>query len=96
VLEDHKLRIIIRIHLAKPSLWDNPYTVISYQLSASSNVKLTVYDVLGNEVSTLVNGYQAAGIQNVKFDASKLNSGIYFYRIESGNFVSTKKMILNK
>ncbi|MDP2301927.1 MAG: T9SS type A sorting domain-containing protein [Ignavibacteria bacterium] len=74
----------------------NPSTNISYSLMEGNFVTLKVFDVLGNEVSTLVNSYQAAGIQNIKFDASKLNSGIYFYRIESGNFVSTKKMILNK
>jgi hypothetical protein len=72
----------------------NPITVISYQLSAFSNVKLTVFDILGREVTTLVNEEKQPGTYEVKFDATSLSSGIYFYRLQAGSFVETKKMIL--
>ncbi len=75
----------------------NPKTVISYQVSVSSDMKLNVYDVLGNEVSTLVNQKQNAGSYQVEFDGSNFSSGIYFYRLEvDGNIVDTKRMILLK
>ncbi len=57
-------------------------------------VSLKVYDVLGNEVATLVNGKKPAGSYEVEFDASKLSSGIYFYRLYAGSFIETKKMVL--
>jgi hypothetical protein len=79
----------------------NPSTVISYQLPVSSQVTLKVYDVLGNEVATLVNGRQEAGNYTVPFSAisgntSTFASGVYFYRLEAGSFVSTKKFVLMK
>jgi hypothetical protein len=72
----------------------NPSTNISYQLPISSNVTLKVYDVLGNEVATLVNEEKPVGIYDVEFNASQLASGIYFYILQAGNFVEMKKMIL--
>jgi hypothetical protein len=79
----------------------NPTTAISYDLSANSFVTLKVYDVLGREVETLVNQQQPAGIYKVIFDATKLSSGVYFYRIDAvGNnqkeFTSIKKLMLVK
>ncbi|GJQ61214.1 MAG: hypothetical protein SCALA702_02670 [Melioribacteraceae bacterium] len=74
----------------------NPATQIKYQLKESSNVKLTVYDMLGSEIETLVNSEQPAGTYSVSFDASKLSSGIYFYTIVTENFVKTRKMVLIK
>lgn len=74
----------------------NPTTAIRYQLPATSDVKLEVYDVLGKKVATLVNGRQAAGIYNYTLNASTLSSGVYFYRLQAGNFVQTKKMMLVK
>ena len=74
----------------------NPVTIINYHLTMTNYVSLKVYDILGREVSTLVNEEKPAGKYSVSFDASKLNSGIYFYRIKAGNFVETKKMILMK
>jgi hypothetical protein len=72
----------------------NPSTVISYQLSAVSPVTLSVYDVLGKEVATLVDGVQSAGSHTVRFDGSSLRSGVYFYRIQAGAFSETKKLLL--
>jgi len=74
----------------------NPTTSIVYQLANTSDVTLKVYDILGNEVLTLVNEKQEAGKYEVKLDASKLSSGTYIYRLSAGSFVQTKKMILLK
>jgi hypothetical protein len=59
-------------------------------------VKLAVYNMLGEEVATIVNGTQKAGRYEVVFDASQMSSGVYVYRIETGNFVSSKKLMLLK
>jgi len=74
----------------------NPTTVISYQLPVTSNVILKVYDVLGNEVQTIVNEYQTAGRYEIIFKASEITSGIYYYRLESGNLSEIKKMVVIK
>lgn len=76
----------------------NPSTTISYQLPTSSFVSLKIYDVLGNEVKTLVNEYKQAGDHNyeLKIDNSELSSGIYFYRINAGYYSSTKKLVYIK
>lgn len=74
----------------------NPSTIISWQSPISSWQTLKVYDILGNEVATLVDEYKTAGSYEVEFNASKLSSGVYFYRLQSGNFSETKKLILMK
>jgi len=76
----------------------NPETTISYSITTPSNVSLKVYDVLGNEVATLVNQYQQAGSYNSKFSIGnyQLTSGIYFYTLKTAGFVQTKKMLLIK
>jgi ligand-binding sensor domain-containing protein len=74
----------------------NPSTVISYQLPTTAFVRLRVFDILGNEVASFVNKEQHAGYYNVTFNASKLTSGIYFYRLEAGTFSETKKLMLVK
>jgi len=74
----------------------NPNTVISYSLPSASNVKLVVYNTLGQNVKVLENGYKNAGGYSVHFDASDLPSGIYFYRLEAGQFTQVKKMMLLK
>jgi len=74
----------------------NPTTVISYQIPEKSFVNLKVYDILGNEVMTLVNGQKQAGSYQINFDASNLSSGVYIYQIIADNFVKSKKMLLLK
>jgi photosystem II stability/assembly factor-like uncharacterized protein len=74
----------------------NPSTTISYQLSEVSIVKLNVYDILGRQVATLVNGRQNAGNYNVTFNASNLSTGVYFYRLQAGTYSNTKKLMLIK
>ena len=66
------------------------------QYPHKSNVSLKVFDVLGRELETLINKEQPQGNYSIEFDASGLTSGIYFYRIQAGEFVDTKKMILMK
>ncbi len=72
----------------------NPTTTIIYELSGPSHVSLIVYDMLGRQVAVLVNGRGEAGVQKVTFDGSNLASGLYFYRLQAGTYVETKKLIL--
>jgi len=74
----------------------NPATTISYSLPKASNISLRVYDIIGNEVATLVDEVKGPGNYPIKFDASKLSSGVYFYRIQADDFTSTKKLLLLK
>ena len=74
----------------------NPSTQIKYELPLDANVKITVYDMLGKELAVLVNEQKTAGRYNVSFDASRISSGMYFYKIEAGSYTDTKKMLLVK
>ncbi|MBL7075458.1 T9SS type A sorting domain-containing protein, partial [candidate division KSB1 bacterium] len=74
----------------------NPITTIKYGLPKGSKVTLKVFDILGREVATLVNEHQAAGYQQVSWDATGHSSGIYFYQIQAGDFQKIRKMILLK
>ena len=74
----------------------NPVTTIKYDIVKAQDVKLAVYDILGREVVTLVNAQQQPGSYEVNWDASGFASGIYFYTLTSGDFTSTRKLILLK
>lgn len=74
----------------------NPSTIISYSLPVSGQIILKVFDILGREVAELVNEHKEAGTHTMKFDASDLTSGIYFYQIKAGDFSETRKLILQK
>ena len=74
----------------------NPSTVINFQVPAAGKVTLKVFNILGKEVATLLNKEMNAGSHSVKFNASNLTSGLYFYTLTSGNYTSTKKMVLIK
>ncbi|MFO7524856.1 MAG: LamG-like jellyroll fold domain-containing protein, partial [Ignavibacteriaceae bacterium] len=78
----------------------NPVTTIKYQIPHRSNVLLKVYDIIGNEIAELVNEEQEAGFYNIDFNAARLSSGVYFYRLSAaggeGDFIQTKKLILLK
>ena len=96
---------IAEVNFAAPSVFTlnqnypnpfNPSTMISYSIPNASNVKLSVYNAIGQVVSVLENGFKEAGIYNVSFNASNLNSGLYFYKIEAGQFSQTRKMMLVK
>ena len=74
----------------------NPTTRINFQLPENNFISLKIYDIRGNLVTSLISGVMEAGYHSVYWDASGVASGVYFYRITSGSFVSSKKMILMK
>ena len=74
----------------------NPSTKINFSLAADSKVTLTVFDVLGQEVTALINGNLAAGLHDINFKAANLNSGVYFYRVAAGELKTVRKMLLLK
>jgi hypothetical protein len=78
-----------------PNLF-NPSTIISYSLPIASNVKLIVYNAIGQPIRVLENGFKNSGTYNVAFNASELSSGIYFCKIEAGQFSQIRKMMLVK
>ncbi len=74
----------------------NPVTSIKYKVANNKKVTLRIYDILGNEVASLVDNYQSAGEYEISFDGSDFSSGIYYYKLIAGNFSQTKKMLLLK
>ena len=74
----------------------NSITKIQLQVASYKFVKLVVYDLLGKEVATLVNEELKAGVYEVRFNAGDLPSGVYFYKLETGNIKETKKMLIQK
>ena len=74
----------------------NPITEINFSIAKSGNVTLKVYNILGSEVATLIDGFIELGKKSVRFDATELTSGVYFYTIKTEDFTSTRKMILMK
>jgi hypothetical protein len=74
----------------------NPNTVIKYSIPEVSKVMLKLYNLLGEEMATLVNEEKVAGYYKVEFNAATLPSGVYFYQLRAGDFVQTKKMLLLK
>jgi photosystem II stability/assembly factor-like uncharacterized protein len=72
----------------------NPSTTIRYELPSASHVNLRMFDILGREVSVLVNERRDAGVHEVRFDGSNLASGVYFYRLQAGDFTQTKRLLL--
>jgi hypothetical protein len=77
--------------------YPNPFnlsTKICFQLSKSEHVILKVFDVLGNEIETLVDAYRLKGDYEINFDANNLSSGIYFYKLQHGEIIKTTKMLL--
>ena len=96
-LEDESYNIPDQFHLYQnyPNPF-NPTTKISYQIPETGFVSIKVYDVLGNNIATLINGQKPKGKYEVEFDAIGLTSGIYYYQLKTDEFVETKKMILMK
>jgi|BarGraIncu00222A_1022003.scaffolds.fasta_scaffold126403_1 hypothetical protein len=74
----------------------NPSTIITYQIKESNYVQLKVYDVLCHEVALLVDKVQPAGYYQITFNGNNLSDGIYFYRLQTGDYVDVKKMVLVK
>ena len=96
---------VIEVDLGAPTKFElsqnypnpfNPVTTIRFSLPEAGNVKLTLFNILGQEIKTLVNDFKESGVHTINFDATDLNSGMYIYKIEAGNFVQTRKMTLIK
>jgi hypothetical protein len=84
-----------RLHQNYPNPF-NPTTTISFDLPEQSHVTLKVYNILGQEIATLINEVKQAGSYKETFDASSLSSGVYIYKLSAGTYTSSKKMILIK
>jgi type IX secretion system substrate protein/beta-propeller repeat-containing protein len=93
--EPGSLPLLFRLYDAYPNPF-NPQTTIRYALPARAPVVLKVFDLLGEEVATLVNEVQEAGLRHVEFNASGIASGVYFYRLQAGPFTGVKKIVLLK
>ncbi len=93
VLVDIPAPVDYALHQNYPNPF-NPVTIINYSLPLKSQVDLVVYNVLGESVTHLVDEEKEVGKYSVEFDATSLPSGIYFYKLQAGDFVETKKMVL--
>ena len=89
--DDQKLKFNLSQNYPNPF---NPSSVISFRIASKERVLLRVFDVLGREVARLVDDIRDAGPYDVEFNAAELPSGTYFYELQAGNFIDTKKMIL--
>ena len=95
VKEHNKLPVQFKLHQNYPNPF-NPVTIISWQLAVSSHVNLSIYNILGQKVVTLVDKKQSAGHHQIKWDASGLASGIYLYHLKVNEHEISKKMVLMK
>jgi hypothetical protein len=95
IREERRLPETFALHQNFPNPF-NPTTTIQYALPTGSLVSLQVFDILGREVATLVNEFKNAGEHQVQFNASGLGSGVFFYRLQAGRFIETKRMMLVK
>jgi predicted secreted protein len=95
VKENEELPYTYNLHQNFPNPF-NPKTKIGYEISESNFVTINVYDILGNEITTLVSEEKQPGTYEVEFDGKQLPSGIYFYQLKAGNYIETKKMVLIK
>jgi hypothetical protein len=94
-IEDEQIPDNVTLYRNYPNPF-NPSTTITYDINVTSEVSLIVYDMLGREVASLVDGTLSAGVHEVEFTAADLPSGVYFYRLKTGNFMESKKMLLLK
>jgi hypothetical protein len=94
-----KIRNVVPTHYVLEQNYPNPFnpsTTISYEIPEAARVVLKVYNILGQEIMTLVDHQQNAGAYRMVFDASKLSTGVYFYQLRAGQYVTVKKMLLLK
>jgi hypothetical protein len=93
--EDETIPTVFKLEQNYPNPF-NPSTVIKFGVPERSNVLLKIYDILGEEVATLVNEEMDAGWYSIDFNASGYSTGVYIYRMQAGNYINTKKMLLMK
>ena len=93
--EPKEIPSAITLHQNYPNPF-NPTTTISFELDKPIEVTLTIFDALGRTVATLVNERKSTGLHSINFEASNLSSGIYFYRLDAGEFSFTKRLTLIK
>jgi hypothetical protein len=93
--EQNNLPIVFALEQNYPNPF-NPTTTIKYTIPTSQFVTLNVFDMIGREITSLVNEEKSPGNYEVKFDGSSFASGIYFYRLKAGNYLETKKILLIK
>jgi hypothetical protein len=93
IVPSGQLPAVFRLEQNYPNPF-NPTTIIRYALPARTYVTLSVFNALGQQVGTLVNDTQEAGYHEVRFDGRSLATGVYFYRLQTGDFIQTRKMLL--
>ena len=93
VLVENPAPVDYALHQNYPNPF-NPVTTISYSIPIKSQVELVIYNTLGERIKKLVKEEKEAGRYSVEFDATVLPSGVYFYRLQAGDFAETKKMVL--
>ncbi|MCK4312373.1 MAG: T9SS type A sorting domain-containing protein, partial [Candidatus Cloacimonetes bacterium] len=93
--DDTEYQIRVKLYQNYPNPF-NPKTIISYSLPKASNVKIMIYNIKGQLVETLVDAQKPAGSHTVDWNVEDMSSGIYFYKLKSGNYNETKKMLLLK
>ena len=99
ILEVNQISELVPSSYSLQQNYPNPFNNTSnlkFQIVNTGDVKLVVYDIMGREVQTLVNEQLTPGTYETSFDGSQLTSGVYFYRLNAGDFVETKKMLLLK
>jgi len=94
-IEDNMIPSEYCLHQNYPNPF-NPLTKISFEIAEAGDISLDVYDITGNQIASLVNGYRNAGSYSVEFSAGHLSTGVYFYRLQAGNWIDTKKMLIIK
>jgi hypothetical protein len=93
--DENNIPIVFKLTQNYPNPF-NPSTTIKYSIPEAAKVKLTLFNLLGEELKTLVNEEKVAGNYSIEFNASSLPSGVYFYQLKAGDFTSVKKMLLIK
>jgi|GEM_PF-2206224 len=94
-IENETIPSVTYLHQNYPNPF-NPRTEISYQLTTDGNIDLSIFNINGKKVHTLINGYQKRGYHKISWDAGDIPSGIYLYRLQAGGFIETRKLILMK
>jgi len=96
VIKANSVKFLFGFLSSRLLIIEDASTIINYPLPYDGMVTINIFDVLGRDVKTLVNEFKSQGRYSVSFDASHLSSGVYFYQLRAGDFISIKKMVLLK